>query len=884
MSQITRQDIIDDDALQAPKLLGDSFQSLLESINQIISATRQHVDNLNQMGTSSSRVREETEKLTEEQKLLSNIQNQIAKEVAKQSEEYQAQARVLAELKQQAKEKQALGDKEAASINQQNASITQLNAALNANRQAYANLRNEQERNSAEGQRLLKTIQDQDKSLKNLHSSMGQNQLRVGAYRSELQELLEKYGAVSETSEMAASKIGLFGRLGQAALSPLGLTIGAIAVAVGITKASLDVFYEDSIQGADELNSKFKTFPAILEVIKDGMFSLGKATSGFLQFVQDGFKSYLATLPGGIALLTQVEIKEQKLASAAELQNEIRKEEIRNTVAFAKIELERTEELYKARDKANQPLHARYEAILKAKALSREDENERLAALNNEILLQQKLISVNTTKNVVGMSSSQILAQSNELGRVNYEQVEKLAQLEKARLDLQSQKNLAARRNQSLEASLVDEEMNHLREREKLDRETFNESMMEKVRADKQANDLILQNQYVLARDKVKLVEQNIANEGVLNDFEKSKAIYDLKEKYATQVQLDEETHKKINEEAKGDLVKRAQLEIDAINESLKRNENYQKAKQQIENQYREKENEIVRKGNNDISKLDIEAKKFTLENVKEISGETLSTTVELLNEEFRAEQENSARKFELFREDMQREIALAGNNNTAKIQLSQQLAAEEKKHQREQIELRRKQAIFDKAAALIDVGVKEALAISQLLVLMANPVTAPYATAMLPKLVAMFTLQEAAIAAKPIPQYAKGTDNHPGGLAVVGEEGHELVRYPHGGLSITPASSTLMNLPAGSEVFTNKETMLLMAMAGFNSFDFKKQDSGVDRKILRELKQLNKKSDQKNSLSPDYAKTASAVYEFRKESDNYTRKTRSLWMGQNFN
>lgn len=53
-------------------------------------------------------------------------------------------------------------------------------------------------------------------------------------------------------------------------------------------------------------------------------------------------------------------------------------------------------------------------------------------------------------------------------------------------------------------------------------------------------------------------------------------------------------------------------------------------------------------------------------------------------------------------------------------------------------------------------------------------------------------------VAFKPIPHYAKGTDAHPGGAMIVGEEGPEL-----------------MWAPSGTKVATHKETMQILAMMG---------------------------------------------------------------------
>ncbi|MAG24957.1 hypothetical protein CMI47_05195 [Candidatus Pacearchaeota archaeon] len=56
----------------------------------------------------------------------------------------------------------------------------------------------------------------------------------------------------------------------------------------------------------------------------------------------------------------------------------------------------------------------------------------------------------------------------------------------------------------------------------------------------------------------------------------------------------------------------------------------------------------------------------------------------------------------------------------------------------------------------------------------------------------------------KGIPGYATGTRNHPGGLAIVGERGPELV-----------------SMPRGSSVFTNSESRAMMGGRGGNTYNF---------------------------------------------------------------
>ena len=65
----------------------------------------------------------------------------------------------------------------------------------------------------------------------------------------------------------------------------------------------------------------------------------------------------------------------------------------------------------------------------------------------------------------------------------------------------------------------------------------------------------------------------------------------------------------------------------------------------------------------------------------------------------------------------------------------------------------------------------------------------------------AMGAAQVAIIAAQPIPKYAKGTKDHPGGLAIVGDGGKKEGIVTDNGLFITPDKPTLVDLPAHAQV-----------------------------------------------------------------------------------
>ncbi|EFV78949.1 hypothetical protein HMPREF1013_00833 [Bacillus sp. 2_A_57_CT2] len=70
------------------------------------------------------------------------------------------------------------------------------------------------------------------------------------------------------------------------------------------------------------------------------------------------------------------------------------------------------------------------------------------------------------------------------------------------------------------------------------------------------------------------------------------------------------------------------------------------------------------------------------------------------------------------------------------------------------------------------------------------------------------------------VPQYARGTNGHPGGLAILGDGGGpELFRTPAGQMGLSPGKDTLMNLPKGTQVIPAKETAQFLNMMGIPAY-----------------------------------------------------------------
>ena len=111
--------------------------------------------------------------------------------------------------------------------------------------------------------------------------------------------------------------------------------------------------------------------------------------------------------------------------------------------------------------------------------------------------------------------------------------------------------------------------------------------------------------------------------------------------------------------------------------------------------------------------------------------------------------------------------------------------------------QLKIKQAKWDKANSIAQATFSTSLAVMN--ALLTKPFLLGLALAAIAG--AMGAVQIATIAATPIPAYAKGTDSHPGGPAIVGDGGCKEVVLFNGSVWLTPDQPTLIDIPAGAVV-----------------------------------------------------------------------------------
>lgn len=204
-----------------------------------------------------------------------------------------------------------------------------------------------------------------------------------------------------------------------------------------------------------------------------------------------------------------------------------------------------------------------------------------------------------------------------------------------------------------------------------------------------------------------------------------------------------------------------------------------------------------------DTADVELEIKSRTTERLKELDKAAVDFAIEFANASFQviqdgidAEFENSIKKLEELRD---RELSLAGNNAAAREKI-------EKDYNRRIAKEKEKQARSEKQMALFNVAINTATAIIKTFAFWGYPAGIPFAALQL----AQGALQAGIIAARPIPQYFKGTKNAKKGLSWVGEQGFELVERD-GRMYVTPNKATLAMMKGGEKVYTHTESVRIL-------------------------------------------------------------------------
>jgi hypothetical protein len=139
-----------------------------------------------------------------------------------------------------------------------------------------------------------------------------------------------------------------------------------------------------------------------------------------------------------------------------------------------------------------------------------------------------------------------------------------------------------------------------------------------------------------------------------------------------------------------------------------------------------------------------------------------------------------------------------------------------EKELEEQKKEILRKQAIYEKAQALAGIAINTGMAIMKTSAQWGYPAALPFIAA----ISALSAVQTASVLATPIPEYAEGTQDHPGGLAIVGDGGKSEMVIANGRIFKTPSTDTLVELPKHAMVIPDFAAGLEQAKISMNKTD----------------------------------------------------------------
>lgn len=173
------------------------------------------------------------------------------------------------------------------------------------------------------------------------------------------------------------------------------------------------------------------------------------------------------------------------------------------------------------------------------------------------------------------------------------------------------------------------------------------------------------------------------------------------------------------------------------------------------------------------------------------IGNSLFQRQIDNVDAEIEANQDEYDAKVETIDALAEKDIITTEEAEARKRAAEEETSRKNKELEKKKAELQTRQAKFQKAMDIAQTIAATSLAVTKAL---PNFVLAALVGA-------MGAVQLATILAQPIPKYAHGTDNHPGGLAIVGDGGRSEAVLVGDKAYITPDKPTLLSLPAGAEV-----------------------------------------------------------------------------------
>lgn len=184
-------------------------------------------------------------------------------------------------------------------------------------------------------------------------------------------------------------------------------------------------------------------------------------------------------------------------------------------------------------------------------------------------------------------------------------------------------------------------------------------------------------------------------------------------------------------------------------------------------------------------------------ENIKnalvDLTNAIFDNRIQRIDEDIERTNDQYEKQIELYEGDAERQKLIREDQERAR----EKLEAKKRKEQH-------KQAVFNKAMSIMDIGFSTAMAIMQ-----GYAQLGPIAGSVAAVLISVLgTVQTAAVLATPIPKYKMGRKGGKEEIAFVGDGGvHEVIEHKDGSAEITPNRDTLVKLLEGDIVHSSVES-----------------------------------------------------------------------------
>lgn len=734
-----------------------TLELLNANLKEIDKQAKKNQQTQKQTIKNSQKSKEQLDVLAKTEKEIINIENKYTQTLAKTSAERTLQAKKLERLKQLKQEQNKRLREEVKLQGSATDSLVRKRAELNKLTRQY-------DRGSAALRtKLNPQITRLTNEISAAEQATGRHQRNVGNYGDALNSLPGPLGRASNGVRMFGAQLKAL------LLNPVVALIAAIAGAFMLLFKAM----KRSEEGANELNVLFSKLRSILDVVMDRVGDLAirifKAFKDPQQAIKDLWeviKINLVNRIKGVADLFvglgNIAVNSMKLAGES-IANVFRRTD-KDLTSLNDTLKQSAKDMGRAFIQIQTGLDTdQQDKFIKGLKGINEEANEEYKLSGELEKRKQALIKLERDFIVEKSKLAAKIADAREAAANENIELEKRLELNRNAVKLTDQLYSKEVEFAKIRAEIAAEEvaMGHSTTEQLNELETLKAAQFEKDR------------EWSLARKKLFAEERTLVSR--LN----SKAVDDVQKTLDEEVKLiDDYLLEKINKEIEAD--KKIIESHDSVFEKEKADHDARLAMIQ------ERLNMTAEIGNQ----------------VFDITGQFLEAD-RLRAENYRTEQDAIAQQ------QADKEIQLAGNNasliESINDRLTNQKAQNEKEYNDKLKEINRKQAISDKVQAIFNAGINTAVAVTKTL---ANPVLAGI-------IAALGSIQIAAIAATPIPKFAKGVINKTdSGLGIVGEGLYpELVKTPDGQSQIVD-KETMMYLPKGSDVIPLKSQDQI-AMAG---------------------------------------------------------------------